>query len=129
MAKKKPRPMTRAEKERRTESRKEFREQGLLPPVKKPLNRKQFAVDVLNEYKSELGSYGDIAYIQRGIGAMVGCLETSRLKVTPEEVGVLKMLKLAVEMKRFEERIKAEGRTSYTHEEYYEQVYKPVMSL
>ena len=36
------------------------------------------------------------------------------LEVSPEEVGVLKLLKLAVEMDRFSQRLKAEGRDNYT---------------
>lgn len=129
MAKKKPRPMTRAEKERRTEFRKELREQKILPPVKKPLNRKKFAADTLLEYENELNSFGDILYIRRAISFMTGSASVNKVKITPEQVGVLRTLKLAIEMKRFEERMKSEGRTTYTHGEHYEQVYKPVMSL
>ncbi len=41
--KKKAKPMTAREKKERTKIRKDLREQGILPPKKKPLNRKAFA--------------------------------------------------------------------------------------
>ena len=50
-------------------------------------------------------------------------------EVTPEQVGVLKAVKLAVEMKKFEERLKEEGREKYTIGEIYEAAVKPVLEL
>lgn len=41
--KKKAKPMTAREKKERAKIRKDLRERGILPPKKKPLNRKVFA--------------------------------------------------------------------------------------
>ena len=51
------------------------------------------------------------------------------LEVTPEEVGVLKLLKLAVEMDKFSQRLKGEGRDDYTWGELIEEVIMPVLKL
>ena len=50
-------------------------------------------------------------------------------EVTPEQVGVLKLLKLAVEMEKFMKALEAEGRDKYTIGEYHEKVCAPVMNL
>ena len=50
-------------------------------------------------------------------------------EVTPEQVGVLKVMKLAMEMKKFEERLQVEGREKYTIGEIYEAAIKPVLEL
>lgn len=50
-------------------------------------------------------------------------------EVTPEQVGVLKLLKLAVETEKFMKALEAEGRDKYTIGEYHEKVYAPVMNL
>ena len=47
----------------------------------------------------------------------------------PEQVGVLKLLKLAVETEKFMKALEAEGRDKYTIGEYHEKVYAPVMNL
>ena len=50
-------------------------------------------------------------------------------KVTPEQVGVMKLLKMAIEMKKFSDELKAEGRMEYTIGEYMERVVLPVIKL
>lgn len=50
-------------------------------------------------------------------------------QVTEEEVGVLKLMKLAVEWKKFSDRLRAEGREQYTLGEFAEEVVKPVLKL
>ena len=50
-------------------------------------------------------------------------------EVTPEEVGVLKLLKLAVEMDKFSQRLKAKGRDTYTLGELSEEIIMPVLKL
>lgn len=50
-------------------------------------------------------------------------------EVTSEQVGVLKLMKLAVETDRFMQQLKTEGREQYSIGEYVEKVYNPVMNL
>lgn len=50
-------------------------------------------------------------------------------EVTSEQVGILKLMKLAVETDRFMQQLKKEGREQYSIGEYVEKVYNPVMNL
>ena len=50
-------------------------------------------------------------------------------EVTPEDVGVLKLLKLAVETDRFLKKLESEGRKEYKLGEYFSEVYDPVKKL
>ena len=48
-------------------------------------------------------------------------------RVTPEEVGVLKLLKLAVEYDGFLNKLEAEGRETYTTGELVDEVVLPII--
>lgn len=50
-------------------------------------------------------------------------------KVTPEEVGVLKLLKLAVEYNTFLRKLESEGRTKYNYGELIDEVILPITNL
>ena len=50
MAKKKYKPMTKREKEEMKQIRKELREKGVIPPVKKRLNRKDYIENTRNKW-------------------------------------------------------------------------------
>ncbi len=49
-------------------------------------------------------------------------------EVTPEQVGVLKTIKIALEMKRFYEQLEAEGRDTFKQKELLDVVY-PIYNL
>ena len=117
--------MTQREKAERARIKKELQKEGLLPPDKPRLNRKKFAAEVWEDWLS-FGTFEDWMYLSRAISCMVG---PDMTEVTSEQVGVLKVMKMAMEMKKFEERIKAEGREKYTIGEMYEAAVKPVIEL
>lgn len=50
-------------------------------------------------------------------------------EVSPEEVGVLKLLKLAVEYEAFLKKLEAEGRETYTYGELIDEVILPIKNL
>lgn len=50
-------------------------------------------------------------------------------KITPEQIGALKVMKLAIEIKRFEEQNRAEGKRDYTIGELYEKAVAPILKL
>ena len=52
MAKKKYKPMTRREKEEMKQFRKDMREKGVLPPVKKRLNRNKYIEDTIQMWNN-----------------------------------------------------------------------------
>ena len=66
-----------------------------------------------NAYKAELQA--------RGISIMLGHTE-QHLRASPEAVGVAKTLKLALRLKEFHDKLKAEGRGTYTMGEQYEYI-------
>lgn len=126
--KKKYKKLTNKEKQFNKELRTEWRKKGILPPVKPKLNRKKFAKEVIEEYEDSFGAYTDIPYLYAAIRWMIPDVESKRT-VSPEQVGVLKVLKLAMEIKKFEEEIKAKGETKYSVQELYEKAAAPVLNL
>ena len=122
MAPKKQKRMTQRQKAERAQAKKELQAKGILPPDKPRLNRKKFAKEVWAEYEPIRRE----VFLLKAIGCMVG---PDMLEVTPEEVGVLKLLKLAVEMDKFSQRLKGEGRDDYTWGELIEEIIMPVLKL
>ena len=124
MAAKKKR-LTQREKAERAEIKKKLQEDGVLPPDKPRLNRKKFAREVLAEFGA-MDAYSADLYLRQAIGCMVS---PDMNRVTEEEVGVLKLLKIAVESERFSKALEAEGRSQYTIGEYAEKVILPILKL
>lgn len=121
----KKRRMTQREKAERAAIKKQLQEEGILPPNKPRLNRKKFAREVWDEFNA-MDRFKVDFYLRRAIVATVG---PDMHDVTSEQVGVLKLLKLAVETERFMRQLEEEGRDKYSMGEYYEKVYAPVMNL
>lgn len=127
MAQKKKR-LTQREKAERAAIRKKLREDGLLPPVKPRLNRKKFARETWEAfdafYKAE-PIRAELSLI-KAISFMVG---PDMREVSPEEVGVLKLLKLAIEYNTFLKKLESEGRTTYNYGELIDEVILPITNL
>lgn len=117
--------LTQREKAERAEIKKRLQEEGLLPPDKPRLNRKKFAREVWEEFNG-MDVFKADYYLRQAIGAMVG---PDMHEVTPEQVGILKLLKLAVETEKFMRALEAEGRDKYTIGECHDKVYSPIMKL
>lgn len=124
MAAKKKR-LTQREKAERARIKKKLQEDGVLPPDKPRLNHKKFAREVLAEFGA-MDAYSADLYLRQAIGCMVS---PDMNRVTEEEVGVLKLLKIAVESERFSKALEAEGRSQYTIGEYAEKVILPILKL
>lgn len=124
MAQKKKR-LTQREKALRAQAKKELQAEGAIPPDKPRLNRKKFAKEVIAEF-DEMGGIEDTLYLYKAIGCMVG---PEMPRVTEEQVGVLKLLKIAVETKKFHEALRAEHKVQYTIEEYLKKVVLPILKL
>ena len=122
--KKKYKNMTAAEKKLNKEIRDELRKKGILPPIKSKLNRKKFAKEVREEWEKD----GSIYYLPRALGCMMPSGEYDS-KITPEQVGALKVMKLAIEIKKFEDDLRAKGQTEYNVVEFYEKIIVPVLNL
>ena len=121
----KEKPLTQRQKDERARIKRKLQADGFLPPDKPRLNRKQFAAEVWEEF-TEMDAFTASLYLHRAVRCMVG---PDMKRVTPEEVGVLKLMKLAVETRKFMDRLKEEGREQYTVGEYIETVVLPITKL
>ncbi len=118
MAKKKYKPMTRREKEEMKQFRKDMREKGVLPPVKKRLNRNKYIEDTIQMWNNP-DDIDSRVYLTMAFGFMMGRIDQSG-HVHPEAIGAAKVLRLAIKLKEFSAMLRAEGKDSYTQGEMYE---------
>ena len=126
MAKKKR--LTQREKAERAATKKRLQAWGVLPPNKPRLNRKKFAQETWAEWTALLAE-------DRLRAAMALCRAVSfttapeLLEVTPEQVGILKAMKIAVEYEKFLQKLETEGRSDYSIGELADEVILPVWNL
>ena len=122
MAVTKTKRMTSREKKYREQVRKELRKEGILPPRKKPLNRKKYVEEAFEAW--EAAEYGlEREYFALRIAASY---ITVGVHPTPEAVGVAKMIKASLEILKFEDELRADGRSTYSVKEMYDRL-KPIM--
>ena len=102
---------------------------GGSPPARQPrLNRKKFARETWAEWEEFLKSDPIRAEVSllRAVEFIAG---PELPAVTPEQVGVYKALKLAVEYNKFLRKLEAEGRSKYTIGELADEVVLPIWKL
>ncbi|WP_312047733.1 addiction module toxin RelE [Anaerotignum sp.] len=121
----KKKKLTQREKADNARFKKEMQKKGILPPDKPKLNRKKFAKEVITEWENTEGLL--YSYVMNAIMWMIPGKE-SRRPVTPEEVGALKVLKLALEIKKFESAL-PEGTYKYSTNDLFEKVINPILKL
>lgn len=127
MPKKKKR-LTQREKAMNARVKKELREKGLIPPPKARLNRKKFARETWDEFNAFLKTdyiRAETALL-KSIGFMVG---PDLPEITPEQVGVLKLLRLAMEYDKFRRELETEGHREYALGELFDKVIFPTINL
>lgn len=124
--KKKYKKLTNTEKRLRKEARERLIKDGLLPPNKTKLNRRKFTQGVTEDFKG-FRAYDDMYYLYQAINWMLPT-EYGRT-VTPEQVGVLKTLRLAMDIKKFMQEKISQGETKYDVKELYDTVIAPVFKL
>lgn len=116
--KKKAKPMTAREKKERAKIRKDLRERGILPPKKKPLNRKVFAERAKEALKKQAG-YTLNLYLHWALLEKQDYSRPGAIVYSQEAVGAAKVVLLAVRRMEFEEE-KAGQR--FTNGELYEAI-------
>ena len=99
--------LTQREKAERAKMKKELQAEGVLPPDKRD--------PILAEVR-----------LLRAVEFMAG---PEVPKITPEQIGVFKALKIAIELDKFFRRLEAEGRKQYTIGEIADEVFLPVWKL
>jgi len=93
---------------------------------KKRLNRKSFLQETFEEF-DRLERYTDLSCLYEAVTWMVS--RNQDQKITAEQVGVLKMMKIAVAIKDFYDQKNAVGENSYTFDEIYENAIEPIKNL
>lgn len=118
MTQAKRKPMTQRERKARAAVKKELQDQGILPPDKKRLNRKKFAQEVMEAWDKEMDmlEFSNALCLENAISCMVSC---KMAKVTEEQVGVLKLLKIAMEIKKFKKKMQGKSWETSALEELY----------
>lgn len=119
MAKKKR--LTQAEKKRNAKVKKELQEKGIIPPNKPRLNRKKFVEEAVKEWEECDKVLAFDVFILKAIFTII-CTKDVKGHVSQEAVGVAKVLKLAVRLKQFSEKLEAENRLKYTVGEQYDYI-------
>lgn len=127
-AKTKYKKLTNKEKEENKQIKARLREAGALPPAKQRLNRDKFAKEVLAEWEG-FKFFEGFSHLQSAIAYMTPYVEARFSPVTPEQVGVLKMLKIAIDLKAYEEKLIAQGKTTYNYMEMFREVVEPIIKL
>lgn len=120
--------LTQQEKRERAMVKRELQEAGILPPDKPRLNRKRFKAEVQAAWDSEmnLASLSDALLLSRAITWMLADVPSQ--PVTPEQIGLLKAMKIALELKRMYQRADGDGPGRFTMKDEYDHI-KPVMDL
>lgn len=121
--------MTAKEKKLRAQVRKELREDGILPPMKSPLNRRKFLNETQSEWEArEISQIWDI-YLLRAVSYMMTHTERHNIRSPSlEAVGAAKILKIAMRLQQFQSQLQQQKRANYTLMEEYEYV-KDIMKL
>lgn len=130
--KKRRKKLTNAEKNMNKRIKQKLQEEGVLPPDKKRLNRKQFALEVLQAVESEdFNFYVYLSDIIQGFSWMRPLRHEGKIlrPVTLEQVGALKVLKIAIEIKKFRDGKRTEGISEVGGMEFFETVVKPIIDL
>ena len=117
--------MTQREKAENAAFKKKTQKMGVRPPDKPRLNRKKFAKDVWAEYKQL-----DVVDAAFHLHKAVGCMVASEMhEITSEQVGVLKLIKIAVDTHKYMKELEAKGESQYSLGEYVDKVVVPIMRL
>lgn len=121
-SKKKYKRLTNKQKEENKEVRQYLIEQGFVKP-KPRLNRKKFAKEAKDEFMANMNTFDDLEYL---VQAITWLLPHENSKVTAEEIGVCKVIKLTVEIKKWIEEKRKAGENKYNLQDLYVEVIQPI---
>lgn len=101
--------LTNKEKALKAKTKKELQKQGLLPPDKPRLNRRKFAKEAVEQFDKEINLMNpmDVFWFRNALTLVTA--GTDMFPITPEQVGVFKLMKIAAEIKNFHEETKKSG--------------------
>lgn len=102
--------LTNKEKAIKSKAKKELQKQGLLPPDKPRLNRKKFAKEAAEQFDKEINLMDpmDVFWFHNALTLVTA--GTDMFPITPEQVGVFKLMKITAEIKNFMKKPRSLGR-------------------
>lgn len=104
--------LTNEEKAFNSRIKKEMQKEGLLPLDKPKLNGKKYVEEAIQEWNQKEEEVFWEYYLYKAISIMLGKVD-KKFRVSKEAVGVAKVLKLALRLKEFSDRLEEEGRSEY----------------
>lgn len=116
----KQKKLTNKEKQMNAKVKKKLQEEGFLPPDKPRLNRKKYIEEAMQEWNSRDDSccVWDL-YLYKAVNMMIGKVDRN-FRTSPEAVGAAKCLKIALRLKEFSDKLRAEGKKEYTLKEQFD---------
>lgn len=123
--KNKKKRLTNKEKTFRAQLKKDLQGKGILPPDKPRLNRKKFAKETIEEFEKVCGDFDGLMELWEALGWFVS---KNPNKVTSEQVGIYKLMKVAIETKKFRNRMREAGKDEYNLQELCD-VISPIVRL
>lgn len=118
----KRRRMTQKEKQERAQTKKRLQEKGIIPPDKPKLNRKKFIEEAKKEWDNKPESCIWDLFLIYAITYVLVHTEGIKSTISKEAVGAAKILKIALRLQEFHEKLKEEGKTEYKLLEEYEYI-------
>lgn len=115
----KKKKLTNAEKKLRREIKQEMIESGLIKPDKKKLNGRKY-IDETIELWNKSESRARI-YIIAALSYMLGHYDRN-FKTDKEAVGAAKVLRIALKLAEFDNKLEEEGRTTYKVSEQFDYI-------
>lgn len=112
----KNRKLTQRQKDSNRKIKKMLQEQGMIPTDKENLDREKFVDDVIAEWRERECSEKWDSYFSEA-ALIVSAKIDRNYRISSEAVGAAKVLKMALMIKEFEDRMKAEGREKYSYQE------------
>lgn len=106
--------LTNREKKDRAEFKKQMQGKGIFPPDKPKLNRKKFIEEAKEEWSgrdSECHIWE--RYLMEAIFCMLAQTERRSSRASLEAVGVAKVLKIAIRLRRFSAMLRVKGEKEY----------------
>lgn len=114
--------MTQKEKQERARAKKMLQEKGIIPPDKPKLNRNKFIEEAKKEWDNKPETYIWDYYLIGAISYVLTKTEGRSFAVSKEAVGAAKILKIALRLQKFHEKLKKEGKTEYKLSEEYDYI-------
>lgn len=124
--------MTQREKNERKKIRAELRAEGIMPAVKKRLNRESFQEEALKEFDefSKASGIGSLPAKNRNmhIALLSVAHNQTQRNISPEQIGACKVMKIAAALDKYETKLR-QSEDAFDYDKMIEEVVMPILKL